>query len=596
MNTHKLPIGVDNFHKLVSSGYLFCDKTAMIADLLKNGEEVTLITRPRRWGKTLNMSMLHHFFASEVNGVRTAGLFDNLAIGSLEGGRYIREHQGKHPVIMISFKDVNADNFQGAYNAVYELILEVYSSYAYLLKSDAVNEIQFRQLHTILSKEANQQALEKSLKLLSQCLYQHHGQKVYMLIDEYDTPLNKAYGDEVYLKAMVALMRNLFSAGLKSNTALEKGVLTGILRVSKDSMLSGLNNLETYTLLDEAYSSYFGFSETEASYLFKAKDLGTSMEEVRHWYNGYRVGNLVMYNPWSIISCMNRSGCFDVYWVNTGNNNLIEQKVLSSHSEIKAQFEQLMRGESLAVSINKHLAFDILDKDDASFWSLLLFAGYLTFETSHLSAYTNVYDCTVKVPNYEIWRLYSTFFQEWFVNQFERRRQYDSFLKHLVAGEVASFVEQLGYFLRGSVSYFDSYFDTKQSKTSEGFYHGFVLGMLSSLGITYYIRSNRESGLGRYDLLLISKKEGSKALLLEFKQVRKEEELETAAKLALSQIQIQAYHTEILQYPYVQEVVEVGIAFSGKSVVAAYATYDLAGQQAGDVLLTNRYGQCEERL
>ena len=586
----KLPIGVSNFHKLVSNDYLFCDKTAMIADFLGKGDEVTLITRPRRWGKTLNMSMLQHFFSSEVNGVTTAGLFDDLAIGKLEGGSYISAHQGKYPVIMISFKDINADSFQGAYNAVYELILKVFSGYTYLFKSEKVNELQLEQLYVIRNRQANQQQLESSLELLSQCLYQHHGRKVYMLIDEYDTPLNKAYGNKEYLEAMVAFMRNLFSAALKDNTALEKGVLTGILRISKDSMLSGLNNLETYTLLDEAYSSHFGFNEDEVSALFEENGLETCMEEVRNWYNGYKVGNLVMYNPWSIIACINRSGCFDVYWVNTGNNNLIEQKVLSAHSDIKAQFEQLMRGESLVVSINRHIAFDSLDKDDTSFWSLLLFAGYLTFETSHLSAYTSLYDCTVKVPNYEIWRLYSTFFQEWFVNQFERRSQYDSFLKYLVVGEVAAFVAQLSYFLRSSVSYFD----TKQSKTSEGFYHGFVLGMLSSLGITHYIRSNRESGFGRYDLLLIPKQEGLKALLLEFKQVRKEEELETAAKLALDQIQTQAYYTEILQYPHIQEVIACGIAFSGKSVLAAYATYDLAGRQAGEVILTDRYSAQEE--
>ncbi|UWW96806.1 MAG: ATP-binding protein [Candidatus Cardinium sp.] len=583
----KLPIGVDNFQELVQGDYLFCDKTDMISEFLSKGDKVTLIARPRRWGKTLNMSMLQHFFASEVNGVNTAGLFDDLAIGKIEDGKYIAQHQGKHPVIMISFKDVNADDFQEAYDSVYELISSIYESYIYLFNSDKVNKIQLKKLHSITDNQANQAQLERSLKLLSQCLYQHHGRKVYMLIDEYDTPLNKAYGNQTYLNRMVKFMRNLFSNALKGNTALEKGVLTGILRISKDSMLSGLNNLETYTLLDEAYSAHFGFSETEVASLFKENGLGTCMEEVRNWYNGYRVGNLVMYNPWSIISCMNRSGCFDVYWVNTGNNNLIEQKVLTAHSEIKVQFEQLMRGESLVVSINRHIAFDILDKDDTSFWSLLLLAGYLTFETSHLSAYTSLYDCTVKVPNYEIWRLYSTFFQEWFVNQFERRGQYDSFLKHLVAGEVAAFVAQLSYFLRSSVSYFD----TKQSKTSEGFYHGFVLGMLSSLGITHYIRSNRESGFGRYDLLLVPKKEGLKALLLEFKQVRKEEELEGASKLALDQIQTQAYHTEILQYPHVKEVIACGIAFSGKSVLAAYATYDLAGKQSDEVRLTSRYSE-----
>ena len=586
----KLPIGVSNFQELVKGDYLFCDKTTMISDFLSKGEKVTLIARPRRWGKTLNMSMLQHFFSAEVSGVSTKGLFDNLVIGKVDGGNHIAQHQGKYPVIMISFKDVNADNFQGAYNAVYELITTIYESYTYLFNSDKINKIQLNKLYRIINNEANQQQLEKSLELLSQCLYQHHGQKVYILIDEYDTPLNKAYGNKEYLDSMVAFMRNLFSSALKDNNYLEKGVLTGILRVSKDSMLSGLNNLKTYTILDQGYSSYFGLSEVEVQDLFTKQNHSASMEEVKSWYNGYRVGNLVMYNPWSIISCLSEEGRFDVYWVNTGNNNLIEQKVLTSHSDIKEQFEQLMCGESLDISINKHLAFDILDKDETSFWSLLLFAGYLTFETSSLSAYTNVYDCSVRVPNYEIWRLYSTFFQEWFINQFERKRQYDSFLKHLVVGEVASFVEELSYFLRRSVSYFD----TKKSSTSEGFYHGFVLGMLASLSITHYVRSNRESGLGRYDLLLIPKKEGSKAFLLEFKQVRKEEELESTAKLALAQIQTKSYHTEILQYPHVKEVVEVGIAFSGKSVLAAYAIYDLVCKKYGAIILTNRYLQGEE--
>ncbi|WP_162789908.1 AAA family ATPase [Cardinium endosymbiont of Sogatella furcifera] len=586
----KLPIGVSNFQELVRGDYLFCDKTAMLSEFLSKGDKVTLIARPRRWGKTLNMSMLQHFFSAEVSGVSTKGLFDDLAISKLDGGNHIDQHQGKYPVIMLSFKDVNADSFQGAYNAVYELISTLYESYTYLFNSDKVNKIQLNKLYKIVNNKANQQQLESSLELLSKCLYQHHGQKVYILIDEYDTPLNKAYGNSDYLNTMVAFMRNLFSSALKDNDYLERGVLTGILRVSKDSMLSGLNNLETYTLLDEEYSAHFGFSEMEVSYLFEAHGLSTAIEEVKSWYNGYRIGNLVMYNPWSIISCINRSGRFDVYWVNTGNNNLIEQKVLTAHSDIKEQFEELMRGESLDISINKHLAFDILDKDDTSFWSLLLFAGYLTFETSSLSAYTTVYDCKVRVPNYEIWRLYSTFFQEWFVNQFNRKRQYDSFLKHLVVGEVPAFVEQLSDFLRRSMSYFD----TKKGSTSEGFYHGFVLGMLASLGITHYIRSNRESGLGRYDLLLIPKKESLKALLLEFKQIRKEEELESVAKLALDQIQAQAYHTEILQYPHVKEVVECGIAFSGKSVLAAYSTYNLINKQIGDVILTSKYGQEEE--
>ncbi|TSJ80540.1 MAG: ATP-binding protein [Candidatus Cardinium sp.] len=585
----KLPIGVSNFHKLLSNDYLFCDKTAMIADLLKSGDEVTLITRPRRWGKTLNMSMLQHFFASELNGITTAGLFDDLAIGKLEGGKYVREHQGKHPVIMISFKDVNAADFQGAYNAVYELILELYSFHLYLFTSDKINALQLEQLYVIRNRQANQQVLENALKLLSQCLYQHHGQKVYMLIDEYDTPLNKAYGNKAYLDAMVALMRNLFSAALKDNTALEKGILTGILRVSKDSMLSGLNNLETYTILDDAYSSHFGFREVEVESLFKAKDLGTSMEAVRNWYNGYKVGGLVMYNPWSIISCINRSGRFDVYWVNTGNNDLVKELLFRSGSGIKSKFERLMQGASFSVPIDKHLSFDLLGRDDNALWSLLLFAGYLKFETVAFNEYNGLHDCQLLIPNKEVHTLYNRFFREWLSNQFDEVDEYESFLDHLITGNVPCFTQALRCFLLQSVSCFD----THVARKSEGFYHGFVLAMLASLGRTHYIRSNRESGFGRYDLLLIPKQEGLKALLLEFKQVRKEEELENASKLALAQIEEQAYHTELLQYPHVKEVIGCGIAFSGKSVLTAYVTYDLVRKQSGDVSLTSKYSEQE---
>ncbi len=586
----KLPIGVSNFQELIQGDYLFCDKTGMITEFLSKGDKVTLIARPRRWGKTLNMSMLHHFFASEVNGLSTAGLFDDLAISKIDGGNHIAQHQGKYPVIMLSFKDVNASDFQGAYNAVYELILKVYSSYTYLFNSDKINELQLEQLYVIRKRQANQQQLESALELLSQCLYQHHDQKAYMLIDEYDTPLNKAYGNKEYLDTMVAFMRNLFSAALKDNDALARGVLTGILRVSKDSMLSGLNNLETYTLLDEEYSPHFGFSETEVAALFKEKGLDTSIEEVRHWYNGYKVGSLVMYNPWSIIACINKTGRFDVYWVNTGNNDLIKQLIGASNDNIKSKFEQLMQGEALMVPLDKHLAFDLLDRDETALWSLLLFAGYLTFQTSNISADSDLYDCTVKVPNDEIRRLYNRFFKEWLSSKFMDQGVYNSFLEHLVVGAVSIFVEALSLFLRQSASAFDTQF----SRKSEGFYHGFVLGMLASLGRTHYVKSNRESGLGRYDLLLIPKKEGSKAILLEFKQVRKEEELENSAKIALQQIQTQAYHTELLQYPHVKEVVECGIAFSGKSVLAAYATYDLIDKQSSDIILTNRYGQEED--
>ena len=580
----KVPIGVDSFRELVSGAYLFCDKTAMIAEFLGKGDKVTLLTRPRRWGKTLNMSMLYHFFASEVNGVPTAGLFDDLAIAQLEDGAYLKQHQGKHPVLMITFKDVKADDFQGAYTKIYKLIAALYGTFEYVLNSEKINSVQLRSFRAIIDQSADPGDLENSLKLLSQCLYQHHGQKVYILIDEYDTPLNKAYGNQSYLDAMISFIRNLFSAALKGNDALERGVLTGILRISKDSMLSGLNNLETYTLLDEAYSSYFGFSDAEVQSLFYAQGLTTSIEQVREWYNGYTIGPLVMYNPWSIVACINKLGRFDVYWVNTGNNDLIKRSLFRAGSGVKRKFEQLMQGASIVVRIDRHLSFDLLDRNETAVWSLLLFAGYLKAEHYSLSPSSDLYDCVVRIPNQEVLRLYNRFFEEWLSSQFVEESLYASFLTHLVAGNVPLFVEELSDFLLQSASVFD----TQGPRKSEGFYHGFVLALLASLRTTHEIKSNRESGYGRYDVLLIPKK-APKALLLEFKHVRQEEELEGTAQLALEQIQSQAYRTELLAYPHVSEVVEVGIAFSGKSVLAAYAIYDLVNKQAAPVQLTRNY-------
>ena len=237
-------------------------------------------------------------FSSEVNGISTASLFDDLAIGKLDGGKYVAKYQGKYPVIMLSFKDINSDSFKGSYNKINKQIAFLFSSFEYLLKSEKLNTVQLRTFKIILDQSADQEALEDSLKVLSECLYQHHGQKVYILIDEYDTPLNKIYRNEEYLRTMVAFMRNLFSAALKDNNYLKRGVLTGILRVSKDSMLSGLNNLETYTLLDEEYSAHFGFSETEVSYLFQEHDLGTAMEEVKSWYNRPSAKECIHYKWW----------------------------------------------------------------------------------------------------------------------------------------------------------------------------------------------------------------------------------------------------------------------------------------------------------
>lgn len=569
--SRRIPVGVDNFAELVSNNYLFCDKTLMIKELLDRGDKVSLITRPRRWGKSLNMSMLHHFFSSTTSlGQNTLGLFDRLNIGRVDQGKYLN-YQGQFPVIFISLKDVNEPSFEQAIQKIGLLVQALYLEHRELLNSDRLNDSDKKLFQSIASNQVEMSTLEESLKILSRYLYRHHDQKVYILIDEYDTPLNNAYGK--YLDAMTAFMRNFLGAALKSNESLEQGVMTGIFRVSKNSMLSGLNNLETYTLLDDEYKHYFGFSESEVQSLFTQKNVAIKFDEVRNWYNGYKSGDLIVYNPWSIMSCLKRDGKFDVYWINTANSDLIKETMVNADPQTKSLFETLIHGKSIRLHIDKHVTFDTLKENPTAFWSLLLFAGYLRAESSSLDIQSGFYLCELTIPNQEVRTLYNRYMIEWFSAPIGMI-QYYSFLDHLIKGHVEKFTAALADYLLKAASIFDV-----GNNQGESFYHGFVLALIASLNTSHFIYSNRETGRGRCDIMIIPRENNQHlGIILEFKHVKKDDDLGEAAQQALKQIENNHYPTEVKNHHHITQLLKIGIAFSGKSVLSAFEKVSLVPQ------------------
>lgn len=410
----RVPVGIDNFHKLINENYLFCAKSLMIKELIDRGNEVTLLIRPRRWGKTLNMSMLRHFFASEVRGETTKNLFNDLAIASVDAGQYMNS-QGQFSVIFISFKDIHANTFEDAYQKICEQMSYLYGEFEILKDSPKLTEPQRITFNHILKRTATKSEIENSLKVLSECLYMHSEKKVYILIDEYDTPLNGAYNK--YLDEITDFMRNLFSAALKGNEALERGVLTGILRVSKDSMLSGLNNLMTYTVLDEPYKNHFGFSENEVASLFLEKNTELKLDDIRTWYNGYKTYDVVVYNPWSIMACLSHNGDIELYWTESARNDLVKSTIVGSTADIKSKLEILMQDGTISTRINKHVTFDTLKDNEVALWSLLLFTGYLKAESSAFDRDSGSHQCVLAIPNREVFMLFKQYTLDWFAEK-----------------------------------------------------------------------------------------------------------------------------------------------------------------------------------
>ncbi|MBS0185715.1 MAG: AAA family ATPase, partial [Proteobacteria bacterium] len=371
----RLPIGESDFRTIIEEKFNFVDKTLFIKEVIEEGPKVILITRPRRFGKTLNLSMLQYFFAPEVRGIPTKGLFEGLKISQEP---LYEEYQGKIPVISLSFKDVKEDSFEKAYDKIYEIIVGLYKNFSYLQKSDIFSE-EFKFLYNcLLKREANQAQLENSLKELTEYLFAYHKTPPLILIDEYDTPIHAGYLNGFYDK-IVSFFRNFFSVSLKDNPCLYKAVLTGILRVSRESLFSGLNHLEVYSVLNSKFSSYFGFTEGEVEGLLHQAQMDDKITEVKDWYNGYHMSDETVYNPWSIINFIQKGGVLQPYWVNTSDNELIKTLLTGSSFSFKDDFEGLLQGTSREETIDENIVFSDLDKgDESAIWSLFLMTGYLT--------------------------------------------------------------------------------------------------------------------------------------------------------------------------------------------------------------------------
>ncbi len=548
----KLPIGYDDFGEIIEKGLNYVDKTLFIKEILDDiNTKAIVITRPRRFGKTFNLSILYYFLAAEVMGKSTQGLFDQLEI--FKCGDEYAQHQGKYPVVSITFKDIKSNNFKDANSKLYELMIGTYDQHSYLETSDRLTRNQRGLYEILMERKADQPQLENSLKILMECLYKHHGIKPWLLIDEYDTPIQAAYVNGYYDK-MIEFMRGMFGAALKNNPYLNKAVITGILRIAKESLFSGVNNLKVYSILSQNYSEHFGFTEPEVDNILNKSNLSEKSAEIKQWYNGYKVGRTTIYNPWSIVNCIQEKGTIKPYWINTSDNQLIKDLLKKSPLTIKKDFEELVEGNTVEKLIDEQMAFQYLNNNPEATWSLLLMAGYLN-PVSSKDTDQGVF-VELSIPNREVRNLYRQIIEQWLSNGYGIG-WYNEFIESLLEGRIEEFKNHLEKVLLQIVSCHDV------SKEPEAFYHGLLLGFMVSLNQTHEIKSNRESGLGRFDILIIPKNLAKSGIVMELKVKGEKETLEVCAHRALQQIEQKKYIEEFKQRG-INKVIQIGIGFKGK--------------------------------
>lgn len=555
MRKKPIPIGIDDFRKIIEKDYYYVDKSLLIKELIDSGSECTLLPRPRRFGKTLNLSMLQCFF--EKTAEDTSGLFRHLAIWR-QGEPYVRE-QGQYPVIFLTFKDVKSRNWEKCAEQLRRVIGEEYRRHRYVLDGGLLNADERAEYAGIIELRAGEVAYENSLKKLSAYLERHYGQKTIILIDEYDTPIQEGFMQGYYDEA-IGFMRNMLGAALKGNRSLEKAVLTGILRVARES-ISGLNNLKVRSLLEPQFSTHFGFLEHEVAEMLAYYEIGTKIEEVRSWYNGYRFGDSVVYNPWSILNFTDSSSLGTLpYWVNTSGDELIRRLFVRGGIQVQEDLACLLRGERIRKPIADTLVYEDIRSSPDALWSFLLFSGYLKAESVSLTEEgSRLVD--LAVPNKEVGTVYRKIVLSWFQPPIHAAdSQYEKMLEALVAGNIPDFEHNF----REIVMVTFSYFDTSHTYP-ENVYHAFSLGLLVSLRDAYEVKSNRESGFGRYDIILLPRNSRNKGIVLEFKKVNREqgETLEAAADAALKQMEEKRYDTELRERG-VRDILYLGIAFDGK--------------------------------
>ena len=552
-------IGIQDFGKIIRNNCFYVDKTAFIIEWWENQDDVTLITRPRRFGKTLAMSMLEHFFS--VEHADKGALFEGLDIWKEEKYRSL---QGSYPVIFLSFADVKETSFGNARDKICRIIKSLYDRYS-ALQDKEPNPKKLPDIFDEISPTMGDPVASYSLKALSEFLAAHYGKKVIILLDEYDTPMQEAYVYG-YWEEMAAFIRNLFNSTFKTNPYMERAVMTGITRISKESIFSDLNHLEVITSTSCKYEASFGFTEME---VFAAMDeFGlTEKEEVRAWYDGFTFGNTHdIYNPWSIINYLDKRR-FAAYWANASSNSLVGKLIQEGAAEIKIVVEDLLQGKSFHASFDEQIVFSQLDHNIHAIWSLLLACGYLKVETYTIDGNYGECDYTLSLTNKEVRLMFRHMIDGWFADY---TPAYNTFIKALLQEDKKAMNVYMNQTALATFSSFDTGNKPSETAEPERFYHGFVLGLIVDLADRYRITSNRESGFGRYDVMLEPLRDGNPAFVLEFK-VHDSEEEETLADTvaaALRQIEEKAYDTELTARGISRERIRhYGFAFAGKTVL-----------------------------
>ena len=556
-------IGIQDFSTLRERNCFYVDKTSFIKEWWESEDSCTLITRPRRFGKTLNMNMLETFFSVEYAG--RGELFEGLAIWEEE--KY-QKLQGTYPVISLSFAGIKESNYETTWEKLCEVLRELYIKFSFLKNSEVLSEADRNFFHQVLETEMKGSVASLALHHLSNYLYRYYGKKVIILLDEYDTPMQEAYANG-YWEKLVVFTRSLLNSTFKTNPCLERGLMTGITRVSKESIFSDLNHLKVVTTTSDRYATCFGFTEKEVFGALEECGLSEEKEGVKKWYDGFTFGNTSdIYNPWSILNFLD-TGRYETYWANTSSNRLVSELIKKSAPLVKQMFYDLLEGKSIFSPVDEQLVYHNLDQSEKSIFSLLVASGYLkvvSFEKQNEIELSREVMYELTLTNLEVYILFHQLVRDWFEAVGE---EYTGFIRALLISDLEYMNE---YMNRISLEIF-SYFDTGKKaygSDPERFYHGFVLGLLVELKDRYYITSNRESGFGRYDVIMEPKKKELPAIIMEFKvfNKRREKSLEETAEAALKQIEEKQYEETLISRGIEAERIrKYGFAFLGKEVL-----------------------------
>ena len=552
--TRSLPIGVSDYIR-AQAEYYYVDKTLLIKEFLDQKPLVSLFTRPRRFGKTLNMDMLRVFF--EISDENTSQYFVDKAIWKC--GEEYRKHQGKYPVIFLTFKDVKFDSWEETVVKIRGLLQKEFGRHQELLNSSELAEYEKAYFAKVLKEEASEVEMSEALERLSQMLATHYGKAPIIIIDEYDTPIQEGYSKDFY-DEIIGFMRNFFSGAFKDNKNITYGFLTGILRIAQESIFSGLNNLTVNSVMDDEYDEFFGFTSSEVRKMLEYYGVADKEDELREWYDGYLFGSTEIYNPWSVINYISRGCIPQAYWVNTGKNEVLEDVLTIATDDITEKLYALLRGERVIARIDQNVVYRSLAEDPANIYSLLLVAGYLKTPKKELQA-DGAYLCEVSIPNKEIAAVYkSEILSHLMQIGAITRTTANMIAESLYANDVKKLQKAISEYMDKSISFYDA--------GAEGFYHGLTLGLIALLDNQYRIKSNRESGDGRYDISLIPREKQYPGIIMElkWKSGLEEAELEKLSTEALNQIDEKRYDLE-LKEEGIENIIKLGIAFSGKKVV-----------------------------